>query len=151
MSVAEAGAGHASKRRRWLLWSLTASLALNGFLIGALLTGLFAGQPERRGMLFVETRAIGENLPDEEAQALRAAMREMIPDMRDDWRRLRNLRREINALAAEPEPDRETIDARLAEIRDITREIQAAVQTRVFDEVLALPPQVRAGLVPDGD
>jgi uncharacterized membrane protein len=145
MSLSETAAtGRALGSRRWLLWGLMASLALNGFLIGAVASGYFSGSPERRGMLYMETRAIGLNLSEAEAEALRGSVRELIPELRNDWRRLRELRREINTLAAAPEPDRTAIDARLAEVRDITRAMQESVQSRVFDEVLALPPEARA-------
>lgn len=147
MSVDEIAKHHPVRRRRWLLWGFMASLALNGLLIGAVVSGLFAGQTERRGMFFRETRIIGENLPEEQVQSLRRSLREMIPEMRNQWRRLRELRREINALAAHPEPDRDEIDARLAEIREITSTMQADVQTRLFDELLAMPPEVRSRLV----
>lgn len=136
----------ARRNRRWLVWGLTASLALNGLLIGAIVAGLFAGPTERRGMFWRETRIIGENLPEEQVDSLRSSLRDMIPDLRGNWRRLRELRREINGLAAEPEPDRAAIDARLAEIRQITSRMQADVQGRLFDELLALPPETRARL-----
>ena len=133
-------------RRRWVLWGLAASLALNGFLIGALATDFLTGATERRGMFHFETRMLGRNLPESQADALRESVREIRPELRRNWRRLRELRREINTLAAEPEPDRAAIDARLGEIREITSGMQAAVQARVFDEVLALPPETRARL-----
>lgn len=141
----------ASRRRRLVMWALAASLALNGFLIGAIATGQFAGDRERRGMMHFETRIIGENLPAEERDAIRESLREMVPELREDWRRLRQLRREINDLAAAPDPERDAIDARLVEIRDITRAMQARVQGRVFDEVLALPPETRARLSEDAE
>lgn len=142
-------AGRFHRYARWPLWALAASLALNGFLIGAILSGYFVGERERRGMFYLETRIIGQNLPEEQADALRSSLRELVPEMRPNWRRLRELRREINELAAMPEPDREQIDARLAEIRAITSAMQAEVQMRVFDEVLALPPDMRARLAED--
>lgn len=141
----------AARRRRLGLWALAASLALNGFLIGAIATDQFAGERERRGMLHFETRIIGENLPEAEREIVRGTVRDMVPELREDWRRLRQLRREINALAAAREPARDDIDARLAEIRDITRAMQARVQDRVFDEVLALPPETRGRLAEDED
>ena len=66
--------------------------------------------------------------------------------LRENWRRLRQLRQEINKLTAGPNPDRGEIDARLAEIRRITASMQEQVQTRLFDEVLALPPEIRSRL-----
>ncbi len=146
MTVQTSATDRARRNRRWLVWGLTASLALNGLLIGSILAGLFAGPTERRGMFWRETRVLSKNLPQAQVDSLRGSLRDMIPELRGDWRRLRELRREINRMAAEPQPDRAAIDARLAEIRQITSRMQADVQGRLFDELLALPPQMRARL-----
>ena len=128
-----------------LLWlSLAASLALNGFLIGSIANAYLTAEPVRRGLLSFELRSAGENLPVAEREALRRSVRELLPQLRVDWQRLRQLRQEINKLAAGPDPDRVGIDARLAEIREITASMQEQVQSRLFDDVLALPPETRA-------
>jgi hypothetical protein len=60
--------------------------------------------------------------------------------------RLREIREEINRLAAEPRPDRAAIDERLAALRAEAEAMQAEVQRATFDAILKLPPEARASL-----
>ena len=64
--------------------------------------------------------------------------------------RLQALRRELGMLAAEAEPDRAAIDAKLVEIRGELGLMVAGVQKTAIDAVLALPPEVRQPLASDG-
>lgn len=134
----------APRRRRLLLWGLAASLAVNGFLVGLVATDYFSGDRRRGGTLYFETRSIGRNLPEAEREEMISAVRALLPDLRPRWRELRELRREINRIVAEPQPDRAAIEERLERIRRITAEVQMTVQGAVFDTVLEFSPEVRA-------
>jgi hypothetical protein len=59
------------------------------------------------------------------------------------------LRDEVNRMAAEPQPDRAAIDARLAALRAEAQMLQGEVQRATFDALLKLPPETRAGLAGD--
>jgi uncharacterized membrane protein len=134
------------RTRKRLWWALAVSLTLNGLFIGWAVSAYFMHEPPRRGTLSLELRSVGDNLPVADREALRDSVKEMLPELRERWQKLRSLRREVNLLAAEAEPDRAEIDARLAEIREISASIQEMVQKRLFDEALALPPESRARL-----
>ncbi|GGE27561.1 hypothetical protein GCM10007276_00920 [Agaricicola taiwanensis] len=137
-----------SVNRKRLFWGiLAASLLLNGFFVGMAAVGYF--DPPRKGGLRGEVDSIGRRLPDEYRSQLRQDVRALLPELRPLWRRLRELRREIGAEAARPQPDRAAIDTRLEEIRALTNQTQALVQTRIFDQVMGFPPEVRAGLARD--
>ena len=49
-------------------------------------------------------------------------------------------------MAAEPQPDRAAIDARLAALRAEAQALQEEVQRATYDALLKLPPETRAGL-----
>jgi uncharacterized membrane protein len=133
-------------RRKRLLWgALALSLVANGFFVGIAAFGWFEG-PRRGGPLRMEIDSVGKRLPEDYRTELREDMRELLPELRPHWRRLRELRGEIADLAAQPMPDRAAIDGRLAEIRSITTQTQTLVQSRIFDVALAFPPEVRAEL-----
>ena len=134
--------GEASTRKR-LWWALAVSLILNGLLVGWAISAYFMHEPPRRGTLSLELRSLGDNLPASEREALRDSVRELLPELRERWQKLRELRREVNSMAAQPKPDRGAINAGLAEIREISANIQEMVQNRLFDEVLGLPAETR--------
>ena len=139
-------------RRKRVLWgALALSLVINGFFIGIAAFG-WMDAPKRGGPLRMEIDSVGKRLPDDYRSQLREDMRELLPELRPHWRRLRELRREIAGLAAQPTPDRAAIDGRLAEVRSITTQTQALVQSRIFDLALTFPADVRAelGKEPDG-
>ena len=72
------------------------------------------------------------------------------PDLQARIDRLRALRDEVNRMAAEPQPDRAAIDARLAALRAEAQALQGEVQKATFDALLKLPPETRAGLAQSG-
>lgn len=133
------------KSRRLFWGALSLSLLLNGFFVGMAVTGWF-DPPRRGGPIRLEIETVGRNLPDEYREQLKQDMRAMLPELRPQWRRLRELRREIGVEAARATPDRIKIQDNLKEIRSITGETQALVQGRIFDRVLAFPPEVRERL-----
>jgi uncharacterized membrane protein len=136
---------HGFSHKRFLWGALALSLVVNGFFIGVAGFGWFDG-PRRGGPVRMEIDTVGNQLPDDYRQRLREDVRQLVPELKPQWRRLRELRREIGGLAALPVPDRAGIDARLAEIRSITTQTQALVQRRIFDLTLTFPPEVRADL-----
>lgn len=139
----------ARRRRRLIFGTLVASLLVNGFLVGQYVHAHFFAEEQRRGgVISLEWRNLRERLPDEYREQMREALREDIPDFRPMWRRLRELRREIDTIAASAEPDRVEIDERLDEIRQITATMQERVQNRIYDTVLTFPADIRAELEP---
>ena len=137
------------RRRRTASIALVASLVLNGFLAGALATGALRG-PHRHGpgpkVFSFELRRLAEKLPQEDVDRVAAALRPLEPTTRAQIDTLRGLRQELYRLAAEPEPDRAAIEAKLAEIRREADAMSAEVHRATFDAVLALPPETRARL-----
>lgn len=137
------------RRRRIASITLVASLVLNGFLAGALVTGALRN-PHRHGMgpkvFSYELRRLAEKLPRQDVDRIAGRLHPMEPAMRAKIDRLRALREEVNRLAAEPQPDRAAIDAKLAAIRREAEAMSADVHRAMFDAVLALPPDTRAKL-----
>jgi uncharacterized membrane protein len=132
--------------RKRVLWGVLAvSLLANGFFVGMAAVGYF-DPPHRKGGLRGEVESLARHLPEPYSSQLRQDLRGLLPELRPQWRRLGELRREIGAEAAKPQPDRAAINARLEEIRAITTRSQELVQTRLFEEVMAYPPEARAGL-----
>lgn len=143
-------------RRRWPAIALVASLVLNGFLIGLLVTEAF--RPHRGGhhrgtprAVAFELRRLAERLPSDAVDQVAAELQPIRPQLETRLDRLRAIREDINRLAAEPAPDRARIDARLAELRAEGQAMQDEVQRATFDAILKLPPETRARLaeVPD--
>lgn len=134
---------------RWVtVLSLTLNLFFVGLAIGLAAVHMPAGgdDGERRSGLYFELRGYADSLSDEHRETIReqlALVRPEVDELRD---RLRELRLEIADLVVEPEPDREAIDVRLAEIRALTNGLQELIQRQGFDALLALPPDVRQGL-----
>lgn len=140
----------AMRRLPWIL--LVLSLAVNGFFVGAVATGfVFDRETRRGGMLSSEWRMLTDGLPDEYRERLRAGLQGDRDAVRDDFRRLRELRGEIRTMLAAPEPDRAAIDQRLVEIRAITARLQERGQERILDIVIAFPPEARAGIAAQHD
>lgn len=134
--------------RRGILLALFASLALNAFLAGLVVQD-WMKPPQRGGLVRVESSYVIERLPAQRRIDVSRELRELGPELRPHWVRLRALRREIADLAAAPKPDAAAIDKRLAEIRTITTGVQERVQRRLFDAVLRLPPDTRKTLTGD--
>jgi len=141
-------------RRRWLTIGLVASLALNAFFIGAAATDMLrTGKPSlhdrRGGVLRYELRWLAKRLPADAVEKVEAAIADGRTDARAHIERLRQLRGEFGRLVAAPEPDREAIAAKLAEIRTELDAMVREAQTATADTLLTLPPETRARLAGD--
>jgi len=139
-------------RRRWMVWALTASLAVNlvviGLVAGAALS-LRSGSEERRS--YSSLRALGLSpytraMAKEDWHALRARARAEAPREGPTGERsaLRaEVRRTIAALRAEPfEP--ETLAASLAAQHAIGEERARFGRRLLVDHVTEMTPQERA-------
>lgn len=135
-------------RSRWPAVALVASLVLNGFLAGMILTDML--RPHRgwngpRAIGF-ELRRVRDRLPKAAADHVAAELEPLGPLLEPRVERLRAIREEINRMAAAPAPDRAAIDARLAELRAESAAMQQDVQRATFDALLKLSPETRASL-----
>ncbi len=135
-------------RQRWPALALVASLLLNGFLIGMLVVDALRPHRGFTGSRVVgfELRRLADRLPEDAVERISAGLQPLAPEMDGHIERLRALRAEIRAIAAEPTPDRVAIDERLASLRAEAAAMQEAVQRATYDAVLALPAETRAGL-----
>lgn len=133
-------------RQRWPLYALVASLLLNGFLIGMMVTDWL--KPPRRfsGERYAtfELRRFDERLPRSAVDQIAEDLAPLSPALDEEIAELRALRAEIIAMAAEPEPDRAAIDERLTALRAQASAMQETVQRATYDSLLRLPPEVRA-------
>jgi hypothetical protein len=135
-------------RRRWPALALVASLVLNGFLIGMIVAdsmrprGGFSGDRLAR----FELRRFDDRLPKEAVEQVALQLTPLKEELTGRIERLREMREEVMRMAAAPEPDREAIDARLAELRAEASAMMERVQKATYDAVLTLPPEARARL-----
>ena len=117
--------------------ALVASLVLNGFLIGMLVTDSLqpARGPLRRARRGFELRRLadgcrrGGGADRGRAAAARARIAERV-------RALRAMREEINRSPPQPTPDRAAIDERLAALRAEAPRMQEEVQRATYDALL---------------
>jgi uncharacterized membrane protein len=135
-------------RKHWAA-VLVASLVLNGFLIGVLVVdwlkphrGRFSGER----LATVELRRLDDRLPPAAVDQLAAKLKPLGPALEEQIKAIREMRAEIMRLAAEPEPDRATLDERLSALRAATSAMQEEVQKATYDALFALPPADRARL-----
>jgi hypothetical protein len=142
-------AAPAVRKWRWPAVALVASLVLNGFLIGILITDeLFPHRGGFNGERFArfELRRIDDRLPKPAVDQIAAALKPLGPQIDDRLAKLRAIRADVMRLAAAPAPDRAAIDAKLIELRAATAEMQEAVQRATYDALLALPADQRQRL-----
>ena len=137
--------------RKSLFVLLFVSLALNLFLLGGIAGGLVIGQ-KFRGAHAPPGRAApplwraAEGLPQEQAQAYRAALRSGAPQMRDAMRAARSARQDAwRSLAAEP-LDAAALKGRLAAIRTQEAQARGLFDERIVDFAAELSPADRAKL-----
>lgn len=148
--MSSAGSGAPSPWRRWQAGVLAASLVLNGFLVGMVAVDWL--RPHRGGSLTgeravrFELRRFEQHLPSAAIDAIAAELRPLAPDLDARIERMRVVRAEIMALAAEPQPDRAALDEQLAALRAEAEAMQADVQRRTYDALLKLPADQRTGL-----
>jgi uncharacterized membrane protein len=138
-----------SAKWRWPAVALVASLVLNGFLVGMLATNALA--PKRgafNGERFArfELRRIDDKLSKPAIDQIAAALKPLGPQLDARLAKLRSIRAEVMRLAAEPNPDRAAIDAKLTELRAETADMQEAVQRATYDALLGLPADQRQRL-----
>jgi hypothetical protein len=135
-------------RRRWPAFALVASLVLNAFLIGMLVTDSFRSHRGPRGQRAVswELRRVADRLPDPAVAQIRAELATLAPAVEARFERFGTIRQEVNTLAAAPAPDRAAIDAKLAELRAESTAMQEEVQRATYDALLKLPAEARSRL-----
>jgi len=134
-----------SRGRRWVLYGLFASLVANAFLIGLVATDLF--RPNHvGGPLRFELRWLQGKLPADGFARVAAAVEAIEPKVQVHIDRLKEMRQQVGELAAVPHPDRAQIDRKLADVRAELDAMTAEGQGTVADALLALPPDMRAGL-----
>ena len=140
----------ASRRGRWPLVLLVASLAVNAFFIGATATDFLRFRRDHDGegprALRFELRWLEGRLPREGLDRVAAAVGVVRPSAEAHIDRMKQLRAGSAYLVAQPTPDRAAIDARLVAIRGELQAMQSEVQKAVVDVLLTLPPQMRAEL-----
>lgn len=129
---------------------LVASLALNAFFIGALVTEFlrfrhFGGDQGPRAAR-MELRWLSGRLSGDALRSVETALDPVKPDIVARIQRLKQLRAELGVLLAAPEPDRDAIDSHLRDIRLEVGAMQERIQSKTMDAVLALPPAERAPL-----
>ena len=138
----------ALSRRRWPVAALVASLVLNGFLIGMVAVDSFRQHRSREGPRVVgwELRRLEKRLSPEALEQVGDELNSQAAAFDERFTALRAMRDEIYGMAAEENPDRAAIDARLADMRSGSQALQADVQRATYDALLKLPPQARARL-----
>jgi uncharacterized membrane protein len=135
-------------RRRWPAIALVASLVLNGFFVGMFVVDWLEPHHRFSGerLATFELRRFDERLPHEAADRIAGQLKPLGPDLEQRIKAMRDMRDEIMRLAAAPEPDRATIDERLAALRAAASAMQEAVQKATYDALIALPPADRVHL-----
>jgi hypothetical protein len=135
-------------RRRWPAVVLTSSLVLNAFLIGMVIVDWLKPHPRFSGERFAtfELRRFDDRLPKDAGDQIAAELKPLGPELSDRIEALRAIREDIIQMAAEPNPDRAAIDARLAELRATASSMQQTIQQATYDALLSLPPETRAHL-----
>lgn len=143
----------ASAMRRWPILVLVASLLLNAFLVGMILTDTLRHNSRGEGPRVIgwELRRLARQLPPEALDRLRADLAPVSESFDERFQALRAQREAINRMAAEPDPDRPAIDAQLAEMRAGGERLQADVQRATYDALLRLPADMRARLADPPD
>ncbi len=142
-------ASGALSRGRWPAVALVASLVLNGFLGGLIVADALGQDRGGRAGARVggfELRRLAERLPEEAVEQIAAELDARRPALEARLERLRAIREEVNAAAAQPAPDRAAIDERLAALRAEFAALQEDVQRATYDALLRLPPEVRASV-----
>ncbi|HUZ13399.1 MAG TPA: periplasmic heavy metal sensor [Caulobacteraceae bacterium] len=137
-------------RGRWLAVGLVASLALNLFLIGAAAGVIALGARMARQNIGARPGAFARAaraLPEPERRDLRLMLRAAWIQIRPVATRSRQLRLAGWDALADPKPDAAAIKARLAQSRQLDASTRAAVEEKLVDYVMALPPHDRAAFV----
>jgi uncharacterized membrane protein len=138
------------RQRRWSVVALVASLILNAFFVGVAATHFLRPigdfESERLHHLRFELRWLAGKLSRNGVDHIEAAVGGLIPGAEAHIEKMRELRRGLGKLIAQPNPDRAAIEARLAEIRAELQAMQTEVQEGVVNALLTLPPDERTKL-----
>lgn len=140
-----------ARTRKSAFWVvLLASLAVNAFFVGAMVTDFARfghhhddGNPRIARM---ELKWLAGRLTPQSVEAVEDRIGTLKPDFLARFDHLKKLRADLGTLVAAPSPDRSAIDDILREIRLEVGAMQEQVQSKTFDAVLALPPDERAAL-----
>jgi uncharacterized membrane protein len=138
------------RQRSWSVVALVGSLVLNAFFIGVAAThvlhqrGDFEG--ERLHPLRFELRWLAGRLSPAGVEHVETAVGGLLTSAAAHIDKMRELRRGLGGLVAQPNPDRAAIEARLAEIRSELQAMQTEVQEGVVNALLTLPADERAKL-----
>lgn len=134
-------------RARTLL--LVASLALNLFLVGTIVGGLVVGQrlrpePPQRVRMGPPIWTAGRELSPEHRAAYREVLRGEDGAVRRELRAAREARADAWRGLADTSFDAEAVRRRLAEARAQDARARAALEERIVDFAVGLPPEERA-------
>lgn len=136
-------------RRRWVTLALLASLAVNLFLVG-LVGGQFFAEPEetrpRTRGYSLNPRVAMEALPENRHEAIRAYWEEARKGMREQWRGLGALRREIDAAVRATPFDPEALRAAQAREAAARAALRSRYNDRIADFLATLTDEERAAM-----
>jgi len=136
---------------RGLKIGLAASLALNLFLIGAVVAGLVVGQRELRARGFMRHPPLfvaARTLPEADQQRLRDQMRSAADAARPDFRAAREARRQAVALASADNYDAEAVRAALARSNTLEVAGRSKLDARLTELMAGMAPEARKALAP---
>lgn len=151
MSLTWNVAGWDAPARRKLVWAgLLVSLAANAFFVGAMVTDVVRfghiHDPSRPRIMRTELKWIAGRLSPQSVAAVERQIDTLQPEIAARFGHLHDLRAQLDKLVAAPTPDRMAIDQVLSQIRLEFGALQAQIQSKTFDAVLALPASERAAL-----
>lgn len=137
-----------TRRRTSLVGLLVVSFALNAFFVGLWVTDALQASETtlRPRALTAELRWLDNRLPEAAVAEVEAALIGARPEVEARLEKVRDLRDEVDALLAAPEPDRAILEAKLGELRRELEAIQDKVSETTYGAVVALPAVARAGL-----
>ena len=96
-----------------------------------------------RDLFDVRDLLANEGVSDE----LRRALRESMPDMREQHRTMKRLHRSLEQELVKPTPDRGILEKQLADIRAQMQVTQRAVHVAFLDTVLGMPVEERREMI----
>src|SRR5579863_1829459 len=123
------------RRRRWWAIALAVSLAVNAFFVGLAATHFLHLRRDFEGEhlhpLRFELRWLAGKLSSSGVEHVESAVRGLLPSAEAHIEKMKELRRGLGTLVAQPDPDHAAIEARLAQIRAELQAMQTEVQEGV--------------------